>query len=74
MPYGPIDLRLLAPFGDRLLITRADLPARHAWLVTGALVGSPLSPGTEAATGYAVPWHPGSADFLQGHPEPATDQ
>ena len=43
-PYGALPLRVLAPLGERLLVAHADLPERHAWLITGALVGSPLVP------------------------------
>ena len=46
-PYGALPLQVLAPLGERLLVAHADLPERHAWLITGALVGSSLVPDTE---------------------------
>jgi hypothetical protein len=70
-PYGPIGLRLLAPVGDRLLLAAADFPGRHAWLVTGALLGTDLAPPWVEWDDGILPWHPGSAAFLEGRPEPA---
>ena len=58
----------LAPVGARLLVSRADFPERHAWLVTGALAGTDLTP--VPAGDVVVPWHSGSRAFLEGKPEP----
>ncbi len=76
-PYGAVPLRLLMPVAGRLLIARSDFPARHAWLVTGALTGTELAPAPQSA---GVPlgdpgilWHPGSVTFLEGRPEPGDD-
>jgi hypothetical protein len=69
-PYGPIALSLLTPVADRLLVSRADFPARHAWLVTGGLIGTPLALAPAPETDHGVPWHPGSQAFLSGEPEP----
>ncbi len=71
-PYGPIALSLLTPLEGRLLVSRADFPQRHAWLVTGALAGTDLAPAAPAED-HGLPWHPGSRAFLEGQPEPATD-
>ncbi len=68
--YGAIALRVLTPVDGRLLVARADFPERHAWLVTGALVGSELAPALEQPGDPAIPWHPGALAFLQGQPEP----
>ncbi len=74
--YGAIALRLLTPVGERLLVARADFPARHAWLVTGALAGTELAPGrpgdqmADQMGDPGIPWHPGSLGFLDGRPEP----
>ena len=73
-PYGPIGLRFLAPVRDRLLVSRAAFPNRHAWLVTGALLGTDLAPLWVEWSDDLLPWHPGSEAFLQGRaapPEPA---
>ena len=70
-PYGPTGLRLLAPAGDRLLLAAADFPGRHAWLVTGALLGTDLAPPWVEWQDALLPWHPGSLAFLEGRPEPA---
>ena len=70
-PYGAIDLRLLTPVGDRLLICRQDFRERHAWLVTGALTGTAVA--TAGRDESTIPWHPGSRAFLEGKPEPAPD-
>lgn len=69
-PYGPVALRLLVPAGERLLLSRADFPDRHAWLVTGALAGTELAPAPDSAADAGLPWHPGSLAFLEGKPEP----
>jgi hypothetical protein len=70
-PYGPIGLSLLTPIADRLLVARADFPARHAWLVAGALIGTPLAPAPAPAADHGVPWHAGSQAFLSGEREPS---
>ena len=72
-PYGAIDLRLLTPVGDRLLICREDFRKRHAWLVTGALAGTAVAPESVPSAESVLPWHPGSRAFLEGKPEPAPD-
>lgn len=68
--YGAIALQLLTPVAGRLLVARADFPERHAWLVTGALVGSDLAPARARPGDPAIPWHPGSLAFVEGRPEP----
>ncbi|MGH6924519.1 MAG: hypothetical protein ACRED5_12345 [Propylenella sp.] len=70
-PYGPIALRLLTPIADRLLVSRAEFPARHAWLVAGALVGTPLALAPAPEIDHGVPWHVGSRAFLNDEPEPS---
>jgi hypothetical protein len=69
-PYGPIALGVLAPVGDRLLLAVAEFPRRHAWLVTRALAGTALAPALDGPAGSGIPWHPGSAAFRDGRPEP----
>jgi hypothetical protein len=73
-PFGVVNLRLLAPVGERLLLSHAGFPNRHAWLVTGALLGSELAPPWIAWRDSLLPWHPGSIAFAEGRsapPEPA---
>jgi len=72
--YGAVSLRLLLPIAGRLLIARTDFPARHAWLVTGALAGTELAPAPQPGGGDpGIPWHPGSLTLLEGRPEPGDD-
>ncbi len=71
--YGAIELRVLTPVDDRLLVARADFPARHAWLVTGVLAGTGLAPKPRPTGDFGIPWHPGSRAFLEGRPEPGDD-
>lgn len=72
--FGAIALRVLTPVAGRLLVARADFPERHAWLVTGALVGTDLAPVSDSPDDPvgdpSIPWHPGSLAFLEGRPEP----
>jgi len=70
-PYGQTALHLLAPINDRILVAQADLPSRHAWLLTEALIGTERSTAADITAGLGITWHPGSAEFLQGHPEPS---
>jgi len=71
--YGAIPLRILTPVDDRLLVARADFPARHAWLVASALAGSELASASQRSDDTSIPWHPGSVAFLNGQPQPADD-
>ena len=71
--YGAVSLRLLLPIAGRLLIARTDFPARHAWLVTGALAGTELAPAPQPGGDPGIPWHPGSLTLLEGRPEPGDD-
>jgi len=72
-PYGQIALRILLPLDDRVLIAQGDFPPRYAWLLTGALAGTDLAAAPDVTVDHGLPWHPGSADFLQGRPEPGDD-
>lgn len=64
--YGEIALRSLMPVGDRVLVCRADFPAQHASLVSGALAKSDLVPSLKSPLETIIPWHPGSLAFLEG--------
>lgn len=72
--FGRTALRALFRFGDHWLITRADFPDRHAYLVVealaehgGALQGEPALSGEDAP----VSVHPGAAAYARGAPPPA---
>ncbi len=73
-PYGAIALHVLAPINDRLLIAQADLPSHHAWMLTEALVEKDQIAEGDFNGPSELTWHPGSADFLRGHPEPSSGQ
>ena len=48
-----------------------EFPARHAWLVTGALAGHlPASKVLVASAGPELPIHEGSRAYLAGAPQP----
>lgn len=69
-PYGKTALHLLAPINNRVLVAQTDLPASHAWLLTKALIDKELQTGPNSLNESGLQWHPGSAKFLHGHPEP----
>ncbi len=81
-PYGTQPLQRLAEMEAYLLVAHAELPKRHAWLITEALFGSRLMPETGGAATQAaategaawLPWHPGSRAFLDGEPEPLAQE
>lgn len=62
-PYGAVALRTLYVSGRFVLVSRADFPPDHAYLVTEALVERF---GVDEALSFStdVPVHPGSADYL----------
>ncbi len=68
--YGRLDIRLLIPVFDRLLVAVAGFREDHAWQVAQALAGSPLVPRADPAAVHPAPWHPGSHAFLRGAPYP----
>ena len=72
-PYGAIALATLVALPGRLLVSRADLPGRHAWLVADALEGWGESVPRTAPAAPALPWHPGVERLRQGLPAPPVD-
>lgn len=61
--YGPVELRTLYMSGRFVLVSRADFPPEHAYLVTEALMESfGVEKDLAADTGVAI--HPGSAAYL----------
>jgi hypothetical protein len=69
-PYGAIEIRLIAPVAAHVLISRVDLPNRHAWLIAHGLRDGGLAALPLWLQAYPVPWHPGSRAFFRGEPEP----
>lgn len=69
-PYGAVDLRMLMPIGDRLLVVRADFPERHAWLLAEALSRTDLAPPRGNTSPSRLAWHAGSRAFFDGKPPP----
>lgn len=80
--YGPVPLRRIVGLGNYLLVCRDDFPARHAWLIAGALHkghDALPTPPSFAAVGpeASVPLHPGAQAYVAGdappHPAPEDD-
>jgi len=64
--YGPVDLFTLYSSGRFVLVSRADFPPEHAYLVTEALVEK-FGIDEGSTFDAAVPIHPGSLDYLGDH-------
>lgn len=58
--YGPVDLQVLVDDGAYLLVTRADLPESHGFLVVSTLLDK------DAGLDLSVP--PGGVDGINLHP------
>ncbi len=69
-PYGPVPLYLLAQLGDYLLTAHSDFSQSHAWLVSDAILNSPLSNTPSVDEVPALPWHAGTRLLLLGQPSP----
>ncbi|MDP6515147.1 MAG: hypothetical protein QF926_00795 [Alphaproteobacteria bacterium] len=75
--YHPVVLRVLAVFGDHLLVCRADFPDRHAYLV-GQTIAENRAEITDKMPGFdavvAIPdslaFHDGVGAYRQGLPLP----
>ncbi len=75
--YRPIAIRVLAVFGDHLLVCRADFPDNHAYLV-GQTIAENRAEITEKMPGYdgdgappdSTPLHAGVGAYRQGLPLP----
>jgi hypothetical protein len=73
--FGPTAVARLFRFGELSLISRADFPAPHAWVVTRALMDSAGGLGgtpPDPANGSA-PIHPGTLAALEGRAMPAAE-
>ncbi len=75
--YRPVVIRVLAVFGDHLLVCRADFPDNHAYLV-GQTIAENRAEITEKMPGYdgdgappdSTPLHAGVGAYRQGLPLP----
>ena len=77
--YGAVPITALYALGDYLLVSRADFPEHHAYLVSRALDAGPAvvpGGGLPPPDGLAadLPTHPGSAAYAQGLPVPAAPE
>ncbi len=71
--FGPVAIRALYRFGQHLLVSRADFPDYHAWLLARTLADFATDlPGAAPprAEMAPVPIHPGALAALYGGPEP----
>ncbi len=69
-PYGEIALHTLFLHPEYALVGRADIPARHAWLIAHALYESDADIPLAADASPPLPWHDGVRSFLAGQPLP----
>ncbi|MFK7889430.1 MAG: hypothetical protein AB8B63_01345 [Granulosicoccus sp.] len=67
-PFGAIALRQMLQIDNWVLVCREDIPDRHTWLITDALLDSDLSIADELQG--ALAWHPGAHLRLQDAPLP----
>jgi hypothetical protein len=73
--FGPIEIARLFDFDELVLISRADFPASHAWIVVRAFLDNmEASGGTPPRPGDGkVPIHPGALAAVNGEALPASD-
>jgi hypothetical protein len=74
--YGAVPLAVLYAFGDYLLISRADFPEHHAYLVARALNAAPagVPNGGLPPDGLTdPPAHPGTLAYARGLPPPEAE-
>ncbi len=73
--FGPIEIARLFHFDELVLISRADFPASHAWIVARAFLdNAEASGGTPPRLGAGqVPIHPGVTAAVNGEELPAND-
>ncbi len=73
--FGPIEIARLFHFDGLVLISRADFPAAHAWIVARAFLdNAEASGGTPPWPGDGqVPVHPGAMAAVNGEALPASD-
>ena len=67
-PYGKIDLTTLFCFKNYALVGRADIPEKHAWLITHALTASTVNKLDQMKP--PLPWHKGTLLYLSGETLP----
>lgn len=70
-PFGQIPLRVLMKIDDWLLISSADIPDRHAWLISDALLhGFPVIDDGSDVENTELEWHDGAFMRFSGKPMP----
>jgi hypothetical protein len=70
-PFGQIPLRVLMTIDDWMLVCSADMPDRHAWLVSDALLHSFAVSDNARDTGFNdLEWHAGAFVRFSGLPMP----
>jgi hypothetical protein len=65
---GVVPLRSLVQDGEHLLVCREDFPARHAYLVSEALLRNLPGVNAPEQSSDTVPVHSGTLSFLRGEP------
>lgn len=69
-PYGKIDLKTILLHPQYALVGRAEIPAKHAWLIAHALREIGLDHKTLENTLPPLAWHNGANLYLSGEPFP----
>ena len=69
-PYGEIALLTIFLHPKYALVGRADIPARHAWLIAHALHESDVDLPLPVDASPPLAWHEGARGFLAGQPLP----
>lgn len=74
--YGRVPLTRIGALGHHVLVARADVPDRHAWLLADGLDGVAIGSGRFAVAGASgagtgdLPAHPGARAYAGGRPMP----
>jgi hypothetical protein len=71
--FGAVPLRVVADFGDHVLVSRDDFPAAHAYRVAAALADGgdgAMAPAADGEGPADLPLHDGAAAFRRGAPPP----
>ena len=73
--FGPVEVMRLYRFGGLVLVSNAEFPARHAWILTNAFLDNAeaLAGEPPRLEGGQVPIHPGVLAALNGEPSPGDE-
>lgn len=69
-PYGEIELKVLFLHSKYVLVGRADIPAKHAWLIAHAFDKSEIENNILDDEVPPLSWHNGTKLYLSGRPIP----